>query len=62
MEITASVTVNLEDLMYDINRYLSHDEIVDFIQDLDLQAADWDLTEKLYRYFKDQHKIFKAEM
>ena len=62
MEIVTSVTVDLDDLADDLLRYLDTEEIVEFIAELDLVAADWNLTERLYKYFKAQHKIFKAEL
>jgi len=62
MELVTSVTVDLDDLMDDLLRYLDQDELVEFFTELDMLMADWSFTEQMYKYFKAQHKIFKAEL
>ena len=41
---------------------LTSDELVEFIMALDLYVADWGFTEDLYKYFKQEHKTYKAEV
>lgn len=40
--------------------YLSHEDLLEFITDLDLAVADWDFTELVADYFEDQmHELKK---
>jgi hypothetical protein len=58
------ITVDIEDVLYYMTSSgeLGHEDILEFVKALDLAMADWDFTEKLYKHFKHQHKIFKAEL
>lgn len=38
------------------------DTLASFIEELDQRVACWNFTEKAYKYFKKQHKLYKAEV
>lgn len=60
--ITVVSEIDTDYLISDLIEQSCNDHLVEFVKDLDLSVADWDFTEKLYKYFKAQHKIFKDEM
>jgi hypothetical protein len=62
MNFTSNVLVDPEDLAIDMSSELSHEDLIDFVMFLDMQVGDWAFSEKLYRFFKDQHKLYKAEV
>jgi hypothetical protein len=61
MDLVIGATISMEDLIENLVMYTNTDELVSFVEDLDMSEANWDFTEKMYKYFKSQHKIFKAE-
>lgn len=61
MEFTVVSALDTETVAYEMMQQLSYEEILEFIVYLDLFISDWDFTEKLYKWAKDQHKEFKAE-
>ena len=50
------------DLISDLVDTLKHDELFQLIVELDRQVADWDFTERMYKYYKDQHKLYRNEV
>jgi hypothetical protein len=44
--------------MYALIKQLDHDQLFEFIKEIDLQVADWEFTDKLIAYF-EQEKIKK---
>lgn len=54
--IVVSTTISTEDLIEQLSGELDEEEVFEFIKDLELKYSDWELTEKLFKYFK------KAEM
>ena len=62
MKFESSVSIEPEELAIDMASQLTQDEIVDFVEFLDMQMCDWSFTERLYKFFKDQHKIYKQEV
>lgn len=60
-KITMGVDLDKEDLMLCLCNNLSHEEIIEFIIKLEKSYEDWGVTEKLYKYFKSQKKIFDEE-
>jgi hypothetical protein len=62
MNFTSNVLIDSEDLAIDMSSELSQEELIDFVMFLDMQVADWAFTEKLYKFFKDQHKLYKQEV
>lgn len=61
MQVALLTVTDVDQIMETLADDLSVDELVQFIVDLDLMYASWEFTELLYKYFKAQHKIFKAE-
>lgn len=55
------ISIDTVGLAFAMANDLDEDELFDFITTLDEMTADWDFTERLHKYFKDQHKILKAE-
>lgn len=55
------ITADENELLDSMVRSMSNEELFEFITDLDMLIADWDFTEALYAYFKNEHKTFKAE-
>jgi hypothetical protein len=63
-EFDMGITVDTDQVIYFMSKWgsgLDYDELIEFVKDLDLAQANWEFTEELYRYFKAQHKIYKAE-
>lgn len=51
--------LSLEDLVNALFWKVDEDELFQFIADLDEACASWELTERLYKHFKAQHKLHK---
>lgn len=49
--LNVGVGLNVSTLAETLGRFLDHDDLIQFVKDLDLAAADWDVTEKLYEHF-----------
>ena len=58
-----SLTVSIDEsgIIDEIHNHLSTDNIIDLIIQLDKMYSDWDVTEKLYKYFKEQKEIFEQQ-
>lgn len=54
-------SVNLETLIDDFVNQLSYEEMLSFIAHLDMIVGDWDFTEMIYEWSREQHKEFLAE-
>lgn len=61
--IDTVVKIDLDDVIVDmvLGGYMSHDDIVKFVIDLDEYVGDWDFTKQLYKHFKKEYKKLKAE-
>ena len=53
--------VDLNEVIESLLDNLCQDHLIDFIVRLDTLVCDWDFTEALYKHFKAEHKVFKAE-
>jgi hypothetical protein len=61
MEFIVPVTLDLENLADALASQFGHEDLLNFIADLDLAVADWDFTEQLFKWAKNEHKMYKAE-
>ena len=59
MTIQINAEIDKKDLITAINDSISHEDIIDFIKDLEKSYEDWEVTEKLHEYFKSEMKILK---
>lgn len=57
------VNLNIDtwDLIDSLVRNMDNEELFDFIIEIDSTMLDWEFTEALYQYFKEEHKTWKAE-
>jgi hypothetical protein len=62
MHVRIESAIDLEELAATLAEQLDEDALVQFVVDLDLYRLDWSFTEKLFKHFKMEHKIYKAEM
>lgn len=62
MKFESSVSIEPEELAIDMASQLTQDEVVDFVEFLDMQMCDWQFTERLHKFFKKEHKIYKKEV
>lgn len=53
-EIQIVSTATIGDILDSIEDSLSVDDVVNFVIALDLNTADWNVTNKLYKYFKEE--------
>lgn len=60
--IYQTVAIATEDIADSIASGLSREEIIEFIKAIDLSVADWDFTNELITYFKQQEKVFVDEI
>lgn len=58
MEIFTTTT--LDQILESLADQCTHEELLQFIADLDMAVADWDFTEALYAWAKEQHRMFEA--
>lgn len=61
MEFSIVTQFEPDHIARELSDQLTIDELIEFIQALDLYVADWDFTEALYKWVKKEHKEFKAE-
>lgn len=61
MDISIISSVDFETLVDDFANQLSYEEMLEFIGLLDMIVADWDFTEMIYNWAREQHKEFLAE-
>lgn len=59
--ISITIDVPKENLLFDIRYNISNEDIIDFIIRLEKSYRDWEITEKLYKYFRSQKKLFDQE-
>ena len=59
--INCTVQIDEFDLLDGISDNLSNEEIIKFIMRLERNYKDWDITKKLYKYFKEQKDVFEKE-
>jgi hypothetical protein len=62
MEFGAFINLDTDDIAQELSGQLTHEELIEFITTLDLYVADWSFTEELYKFFKQEHKHYKAEV
>jgi hypothetical protein len=64
MNVTVPVMVDLDldELIDSLLMNLCAEHLRDFIIRLDSVVCDWEFTEELYRHFKAEHEVFKAEI
>lgn len=62
MEFSIVMPIDSDYVARELSDQLTNEELVDFIVALDLYVADWGFTEELFRYFKQEHKTYKAEV
>ena len=60
MEFSMVTEFDSDYLAQELSDQLTNEELVEFIVALDLYVADWSLTEELHKYFKQEHKTYKA--
>lgn len=61
MEFSVVVPLEPDYVARELSDQLTSEELVEFIVALDLYVADWGFTEELHKYFKQEHKAYKAE-
>lgn len=61
MSCTLVTDINLDTLADQMSYQISTEELFDFIVQLDGYVADWDFTEMIYEWAREQHKEFLAE-
>ncbi len=61
LEISLTSSVPVSSVVEQLAAELKADEMVTLIMWLDERAQDWYVTEELYKYFTQQHKIFTEE-
>jgi hypothetical protein len=59
--ITKTTYDSVEDLCYVISENLTHEEIFDLIVTLDKIQQDWGFTERAYKHFSNEMKLFEEE-
>ena len=62
MEFSAFVNLDTDDIAKEIAGQFTSEELVEFIRSIDLYASDWHFSEEMYKYFKKEHKFYKAEV
>ena len=62
MEFSAVVPLDSDYIARELRDQLTNEELIEFVVTLDLMIADWGFTEDLYKYFKQEHKTYKAEI
>lgn len=62
MEFSVVVPLEPDYVARELSDQLTSEELVEFIVALDLYVADWGFTEELHKYFKQEHKTYKAEV
>lgn len=62
MEFSIVMPIDSDYVARELSDQLTSEELVEFIVALDLYVADWGFTEKLFKYFKQEHKTYKAEV
>lgn len=60
VEVVAALP--LHQLIHDLRWSDPEVDLLEFVKDLDLAVADWEFSEALYKYFREQHKLYKAEV
>jgi hypothetical protein len=61
MEFTIIAAVTDETLAYDMAEQLSHEDLMSFIQHIDMIVGDWEFTEMIYEWAREQHGQYLAE-
>lgn len=61
-KVRITTDIDADDMVFDISRSLSSEDVVKFITVLEKTYADLGVTEKLYRYFKEQKQLFESEL
>lgn len=62
MEFSMVTEFDSDYVARELSDQLTSEELVEFIVALDLYVADWGFTEELHKYFKQEHKTYKAEV
>lgn len=62
MDFSAVINLDSETIAHELSDQLTNEELLEFVASLDLIVADWNFTEALYKFFKKEHKTYKAEV
>lgn len=47
-------TIDTSEVIYDLINSLSHEELIEFVKDLDREVSDYDFTKELRDYFLEE--------
>lgn len=61
-KINLLVAVSPDDLVADLVTELTIEELLSIIKKIDIGVADWDFTNDLICYFREQEKIYVSEI
>jgi hypothetical protein len=61
MELRVTSVIDLEELADCLSMELDEDALVRFVVAIDEARCDYEFSEALYKYFKKEHKFYKAE-
>lgn len=61
-EVSFSCYLRMEEVVELVGDAIGHDNVVEFIKNLELYFADWGLSEDLYQHFLEQHRIYLEEV
>lgn len=62
MILPVLTVLDTDDLVEQLTSYLTYQELLDLIADIDSAVCDWGFSEDIYAWAKDQHKEYKAEV
>jgi regulator of sirC expression with transglutaminase-like and TPR domain len=60
--INQLVAISTDDLVDTLADEMTREELFEFIKRIDLAVADWDFTNDLISYFKEQEKVYVNEV
>jgi hypothetical protein len=60
--INQLVAISTDDLVDALADEMTREELFEFIKRIDLAVADWDFTNDLISYFKEQEKVYVDEV
>jgi hypothetical protein len=62
MDLRVTSVIDLTVLADALAMELDEETLVQFVQDIDESRGDYEFSEALYKYFKKEHKFYKAEI
>ena len=55
-----NVSVEKDDIIDALIQYYSYDKIIEFVKELDKRVANWDYTNELFKFYKEENEKFNA--